>query len=81
MKVTVLLFGPAAAAVGARQVTVETGARAEIADLRLAIRQQHTGLADSLSSGRLAVNSAFVPESTTIDPDDEVALIAMVSGG
>jgi molybdopterin converting factor small subunit len=81
MKVSVLLFGPAAALVNARQITVETAPGASVAALRRAIVEQYARLTDLVSAGRLAVNSAFLPESTTLSPDDEVALIALVSGG
>ncbi len=81
MGVRVLLFGPAAAAVGAGQITVQTEPGASVAALRCAIVEQHARLADVVSVGRLAINSAFVPEDTTVRSGDEVALIALVSGG
>ncbi len=46
-----------------------------------ALAQDAEPLAPSLASSRLAVNHEFVDSEHVIKPDDEVALIGMVSGG
>ena len=81
MELTVLLFGPAAAALGGREsvrVPLPAGDAATVADLGRVMREQFPPLAPS---GRFAVNHAFAGEHDRIGPGDEIALIAMVSGG
>jgi molybdopterin converting factor small subunit len=83
--IDVLLFGGAGAAVGADRVRLELregpggGARTEEVLARL--REQAPKLKPFVDAGRLAVNHKFARPGTTIRPGDEVALIAMVSGG
>ncbi len=81
MEVTVLLFGPAAAAAGAGRVAVRMDGGATAADVLRGLAEQHPSLAAAVRGGRLAVNAAFVPEGTPVMAGDEVALIALVSGG
>lgn len=79
-----LLFGPAAAALGGREsvrVPIASRGAATVAELGRAMREQFPPLAPMLSSGRFAVNHAFAADHDRLGPDDEVALIAMVSGG
>ena len=84
MELTVLLFGPAAAALGGREsvrVPLPAGDAATVADLGRVMREQFPPLAPMVASGRFAVNHAFAGEHDRIGPGDEIALIAMVSGG
>ncbi len=83
MEVTVLLFGPAAMALGKDRATVSTHAATTVAELLRLLGANHAALTPyvALGVGRLAVNHAFASSGQTIGPHDEVALIAMVSGG
>lgn len=77
MAITVLLFGPLAAAVGARSISVEGGTCGEVrAELA-----KNPALAPALKSARFAVNQAFVADSHPVAAGDEVAVISPVSGG
>jgi molybdopterin converting factor small subunit len=81
MEVTVLLFGPAAMAAGARQVAVKVAHGCTSAELRAAMLEQHAALRPVMAWGRVVVNHAYSPPGTVIRAGDEVALIALVSGG
>ena len=82
MRVTVKLFGPAAQRAGAREVAVTLdGQRATCGGLKAALGRQVPAVADLLPASRFAVNQEFAADEDEISPDDEVALIAMVSGG
>lgn len=81
MEVRILLFGPAADAAGAGRVTIRLDGERTVAALSDAIVRAHPALATAVREGRFAVNHAFASPSTTIRPEDEVALIALVSGG
>lgn len=78
-----LLFGPAAIALGKDRAIVRTHAAATVADLLRLLGADHPALAPyvAFGVGRLAVNRAFASSGQTIRSSDEVALIAMVSGG
>jgi molybdopterin converting factor small subunit len=80
MQFRVLLFGPAAAAAGTNQITLESASPLTAAATleRLA---ENPRLRPLLQGARLAVNHAFVSPDHPITGRDEVALIAMVSGG
>jgi molybdopterin converting factor small subunit len=79
--VEVLLFGPAARVAGARSVQVRVHASATASDVLRSLPQQHPEIAFALPGSRLAVNHAFAGADTIIRRGDELALIAMVSGG
>lgn len=84
MELTVLLFGPAAAALGGQGsvcVPVPSDSAATVADLGRAMRERFPPLAPMVATGRFAVNHSFAGEHDRIGPGDEIALIAMVSGG
>lgn len=76
-----LLFGAASAAlgIGRVRVTLPTPCTAHQALNHLATHEPR--LRPFTQSGRLAVNHRFAPPEQSINPGDEVALIAMVSGG
>lgn len=81
MTVHVLVFGAMASATGAGKVAVDVGEEASVRDVLVAISQQHPSLRFALSAARLAVNSAFAPDAAKVTSKDELALIALVSGG
>jgi len=78
---TVLLFGPAAVAIGEDRVTVDAPAPCGCEALKQQMARDYPVLDGHLQAGRLAVNHGFLAGETPIDPGDEVALITMVSGG
>ncbi len=82
MRVTVRLFGFEADALGQRTVTIEVPDQ-ELTCGRLAqgLAEAEPKLAQRPGSCRLAVNHEFAVDDRRIGPDDEVALIGMVSGG
>ena len=82
MEIAVKLFGPAAQRVAAREVRVTlNGERAACAALKKALAQAHPALAEVIAASRLAVNYEFAADDDVVSGGDEVALIAMVSGG
>jgi molybdopterin converting factor small subunit len=82
MQVAVKLFGPAAQRAGSREVRVMLeGDRATCAALRAALAAAAPALADLLAASRFAVNHEFAGDDDPVGAADEVALIAMVSGG
>ena len=50
-------------------------------DVLAEIAARHPELAPTMGAARLAVNHALATPDTTIGPDDEVALIALLGGG
>lgn len=81
MTITVKLFGPQAALVGAGEVQVEVDEPATGPLIRDALRVAAPALRDSLGGSRLAVDHEYVDDDARIDGNREVALIGMVSGG
>lgn len=81
MDVDVLIFGSAAVVAKADRVRVRLGDTPTLADVGLAMAEQHPALAFALKSPRFAVNQAFAGADTRIAPTDEVALITLVGGG
>jgi molybdopterin converting factor small subunit len=80
--ITVLLFGPLAQAVGCDRVRLGVPRTAvDVAEVRRRLAEEAPTLAPWLASCRLAVNHDFADEDQTVSPEDEVALIGMVSGG
>lgn len=75
------LFGPGADAVGSSSVAVSIEGEATCADLRRALGAAYPPLAPLVQAGRLAVNHAFAADGQRVRATDEIALIAMVSGG
>ena len=79
---TVLLFGPAAELIGAETVSIELDSTAPtVHDLENALVQARPSLQELVEAGRFAVNTQIVRRETRISPEDEIALISMVSGG
>jgi molybdopterin converting factor subunit 1 len=82
MRVTVKLFGPAAQRAGTREVTVSVEATSvTCAELKAALSRAAPAIADLLAASRFAVNQEFAADDDSVSEKDEVALIAMVSGG
>lgn len=80
VQVSVLLFGGAAELAGARSVTVDADPPRCDAVLS-ALGRSVPALRPQLASARLAVNHEFAASDRLVRAGDEVALIAMVSGG
>ena len=78
-----LLFGPAGLAHGADRavVRVDPSGRTSESALRALLAAEHPALAPFTEGGRIAVNHRYAPGEILLEPGDEVALIAMVSGG
>lgn len=83
MTLDVLIFGPAAAAAGADRVRVRISGESPVtvADVLRATVEQHPSLRAASFGARLAVNHAFAEADVPVEAGDELALIAMVSGG
>lgn len=82
MQINVLLFGPQATLAGARSVDVDLDSASPTAgEVLAALADAAPTLVGSLASSRLAINHEFASSDHTVGPDDEVALIGMVSGG
>ncbi len=82
MRVQVLLFGPLAQRAGDSSVAVELADGDPTAgDVLQALRTQAPALRDVVDACRLAVNCAFAADETPVRPQDEVALVGLVSGG
>lgn len=77
----VLLFGPAARAAGASSARVRVPEAATVEAVLRALAVQRPEIAFALPGARLAVNHAFARADAPVRAGDEVALIAMVSGG
>lgn len=88
MTIEVLIFGASAMQIGRDRVTVtvpqaavETTEGTTAAIVLNALDEQHPDLNVVAIAARLAVNQAFAKPDTPVRPSDEVALIALVSGG
>jgi len=82
MEMTVLLFGREADVAGRSSVALRIeNAQPTCRDVREALGAAEPSLLPLLCRGRLAVNHEFVADDRVLTPDDEVALIGMVSGG
>lgn len=81
MRITVLLFGPEAAAAGTDRVAVEAPAAVTCGDLRGLLAERIPALRPYLAGARFAVNHEFADPARPVSESDEVALIGLVSGG
>ena len=75
----VKIFGPQAQLAGVRTLQVE--ADPNVAAILEALAAASPALAPSLASSRLAVNHGYAAPEDTVKPEDELALIGMISGG
>ena len=77
-----LLFGPAAATAGSKNVQIEIDTPSPtVNELERALVQMHPELQELIRVGRFAINARIARRDHPIRPDDEIALISMVSGG
>lgn len=78
-----LLFGPAAMAFGNDRALVHARSSATCSELLTTLATQHPPLRPFLAPGvgRLAINRTFAAPDQIVHTGDELALIAMVSGG
>jgi molybdopterin converting factor small subunit len=82
MQVRVLLFGPESVALGRDSVTIDLpAAGAACRDVSERLAAEYPALAPFLPASRLAVNHEFARPEQPVTPDDEIALIGLVSGG
>lgn len=81
MKLTVRLFAAAKQLLGQDTIAIELSRPATVAQLRRALETAHPKLQPLLAHSRFAVNSDYVPETTDLQEQDEIALIPPVSGG
>lgn len=82
MTFEVLLFGPLSARLGRSSVELQLHAGdPTCGKLREAFAARHPDAAPLLASHRFARNQEMVADDVSVTPDDEIALIGMVSGG
>lgn len=82
MSYRVLLFGAEALAAGAHQLDLHSEEPAlTVEDLKALLAEAAPPISGILPSCRVAVNQAFVGDDAKMTPNDEIALIGMVSGG
>jgi len=84
MPLTVLLFGPHAAAAGAPSLAItppQQPSAPTCGQVLEAIPKHAPALAPLMAGARLAVNHRFAQPHQPIHPGDELALIGLVSGG
>ena len=78
---TILLFGPASSKIGSDRVVIEVDGTCTNDQLKAAIGKAYPTIEGLVQVGRLAVNQGFAAGDVVIEPDAEIALITMVSGG
>jgi molybdopterin converting factor small subunit len=81
MMVRVLIFGALSQELAAREIALEVGEPATVGAVNRALAEKYPARGEFFASARLAVNGAFAGTSHVVKPNDEVALIEMVSGG
>ena len=81
MTVKLRLFAAARQLAGSSIVAIECPPSATVADLRQALIQQYEPLAGLVPLTRFAVGSEYVTDDYVLQPDQELAFIAPVSGG
>lgn len=77
----VLVFGPAAVALGASSCEVEVSEGSTVREVLRALGEQVPALAAWAPLGRLARNHAFAAHGETVEAGDELALLVAMSGG
>ena len=81
MRVMALLFAAYRDLAGAREVTLDLPADADVADLVAQLRARGSGWARLPAAPAVAINECYAPLSTPLSDGDVVALIPPVSGG
>ena len=79
--ITVRLFGPQAALVGADAVDVAAPVGVSAKNLKRLLGESAPKLMASLPASRIAVNHEYAAPDDPVPADAEVALIGLVSGG
>ena len=79
--VRVLIFGPLAAELGAREIVLEIAEPATVSAVNAALAAGFPDRAAFFRSARLAVNHALAHPGHPIGPGDEVAVIELLGGG
>lgn len=77
----VLLFGAAADRAGTREVELEAGGAATLAELWEALSERHPDLAPMRDTLAFAVNGEYARMEDPVAAGDEVAVLPPVSGG
>ncbi|MBM4108744.1 MAG: MoaD/ThiS family protein [Phycisphaerae bacterium] len=81
MNVCVRLFGAEASAAGLDSITVDVDEPPTCRGVVDAVGRACPALAALLPGVRVALNAEFAPPERPVRPEDEVALIGLVSGG
>jgi molybdopterin converting factor subunit 1 len=81
MKVAVKLFAAVRDIVEQSEVVLELEDHATVKMLRTKLAEQYPPLQPLLSQTLFAVNAQYVPDSTPLEEDNDIALIPPVSGG
>ncbi|MFN4144935.1 MAG: MoaD/ThiS family protein [Runella sp.] len=80
MKINILAFGIAKEIIGQIQATVELSDEATVADLKKILVEKYPDFT-KLASLRVAINTEYADDTTSLHPNDEIVLIPPVSGG
>ncbi len=81
MRIQVKLFAVARQLAECDTISVELADQATVADLRVAIPQQHPTLAGIVGQLKFAVDADYAIDSHVLNESQEVACIPPVSGG
>ena len=81
MQLEVRMFGGLTERAGGNRVRVELPEPATVADLRVALSDQHPSLAPLLPRVKVAVDLEVADDEVALTPDSEVALLPPVAGG
>lgn len=81
MKVRVRAFAGLVAMIGAREIDIEVGAGATVADVRAAVAGAYPQVEAMLRNVVCAVGEEYVDDGYGVEEGDVVALIPPVSGG
>jgi molybdopterin synthase catalytic subunit len=81
VRIRVRLFAVQRELVGARELTLEPADGATIEDAWASLVERYPVLAPGRTSVRFARNAAYAPPTTTLEDNDELAIIPPVSGG
>lgn len=81
MRLEIRLFARLRELAGAERIAVEVPQGITVAELAVAIADQHPPLAPFVAQSRVAASLQFVTDSHRFETPQEVALIPPVSGG
>lgn len=80
MQINILAFGIAKDILGATQLSLEVNPGLTVAELKQELCGRFPDFS-KLTSLRVAVNSEYADDDTSLRPSDEIVLIPPVSGG